>query len=30
MGVYRGQRLRDLIKAYTGSDYEKNVDEHLR
>jgi predicted choloylglycine hydrolase len=30
MGVYRGQRLRDLIAKYIGSDYEKSVDEHLK
>ena len=30
MGVYRGKRLRDLVKAYSGSDYEKNVDENVK
>lgn len=30
MGVYRGQRLRDLMKAYIGSEYERNVDKHAK
>lgn len=30
MGVYRGQRLRNLVKAYIGSEYEKNVDKHAK
>ncbi|HZY47191.1 MAG TPA: hypothetical protein VFE96_05270 [Candidatus Bathyarchaeia archaeon] len=29
MGIYRGQRLRDLVKSYIGSDYEKNVDDNV-
>jgi hypothetical protein len=26
MGVYRGKRLRELVRQYEGSDYEKSLD----
>ena len=29
MRVYRGRRLKDLVKSYLGSQYEKNVDENV-
>jgi hypothetical protein len=30
MGVYRGIRLRDLLREYAGSEYERNVDSHVK
>jgi hypothetical protein len=30
MGVYRGKRLKEIVREYVGSEYEKSIDKQMK